>query len=227
MVDAGVSDLDYLKSRMRQSLADEDAASGSDEDTEDAVTEEGSGDDLEAAEGEDAAGSDEAGETAEAAVAGSDGVEGDTGALAESVSLLIAKCPCYAAASKWCMSGCRLCGRVLSIKSALAHVLHTEVPILAGSGDVTTGPAPQVVAASDAAATIIDTGRLFLRNLAYGTTEVTISSQVRNGLHCHLLECSPNHAHDGRTGCVCSQADLSELLQPFGNVTDVHLVLDK
>ena len=29
-----------------------------------------------------------------------------------------------------------------------------------------------MIEASDAAATIIDTGRLFLRNLAYGTTEV-------------------------------------------------------
>lgn len=63
---------------------------------------------------------------------------------------------------------------------------------VAGSGDA-AGPVPQVVAASEAAATIADTGRLFLRNLAYGATE----------------------------------ADLAELLRPFGDVTDVHLVLDK
>lgn len=139
VVDAGVSDLDYLKSRMKQAFQEEDddaAAAASDEEMSDEE------EDEEEAEGRDADGSDEAADTAEA-------TDADAG------------------------------------KDADADAERRR------SGEA-AGPAPQVVAASEAA-TIAGTGRLFLRNLAYGATE----------------------------------ADLAELLRPFGDVTDVHLVLDK
>ena len=88
MLDAGVSDLDYLKSRMRQSLANDAAASGSDDEGDDAN--EGSAYGLEEAEGEDAAGSDEAGETAEAAVGAVHPRDSEPGATAEGASPRVA-----------------------------------------------------------------------------------------------------------------------------------------
>jgi hypothetical protein len=66
VVDAGVSDLDYLKSRMRRSLADDAASSGSDDEAQDAYPDEGDGHDLEEAEGEDADSSEGAGEDVDA-----------------------------------------------------------------------------------------------------------------------------------------------------------------
>jgi hypothetical protein len=92
VLDAGVSDLDYLKSRVRQSLADDAAASGSDDDEAyDAAAEDGSAYGLEA-EAEDAAGSDEAGETAEAGVGAAHLQDSEPGATAGGASPLIADC---------------------------------------------------------------------------------------------------------------------------------------
>ena len=55
------------------------------------------------------------------------------------------------------------------------------------------GPAPQVTEACDAGEAIAETGRLFLRNLAYSATE----------------------------------ADLTALLAPYGELREVHLLLDR
>ena len=55
------------------------------------------------------------------------------------------------------------------------------------------GPAPHVTEASDAGEAIAETGRLFLRNLAYSATE----------------------------------GDLTALLVPYGELREVHLVLDR
>ena len=90
MLDAGVSDLDYLKSRMRQSLANDAAAAGSDDEDHNLAANEGSAYGLEEAEGEDAAGSDEAGETAEAAVGAVHPRDSEPGATAEGASPRVA-----------------------------------------------------------------------------------------------------------------------------------------
>ena len=63
---------------------------------------------------------------------------------------------------------------------------------LAASG-AAAGPAPHVTEASDAGEAIAETGRLFLRNLAYSATE----------------------------------AELTSLLAPYGELREVHLVLDR
>ncbi len=90
VLDAGVSDLDYLKSRMRQSLADDAAASDSDDEADDAASEDGSAGGQNEIDGEDAAGSDEAGETAEAAVSAANLQDNEPGATAE--GCLVAHC---------------------------------------------------------------------------------------------------------------------------------------
>ena len=63
---------------------------------------------------------------------------------------------------------------------------------VAASG-AAAGPAPHVTEATDAGEAIAETGRLFLRNLAYSATE----------------------------------DDLTALLAPYGELREVHLVLDR
>lgn len=82
VLDAGVSDLDYLKSRVRQSLTDDAAASDSDDEADDAAAEDGSAGGQNESDGEDAAGSDEAGETAEAAVGAANLQDTEPGTMA-------------------------------------------------------------------------------------------------------------------------------------------------
>jgi hypothetical protein len=104
VLDAGVSDLDYLKSRMRQSLADDAADLGSDDDeAHDAAAEDGSAYGLEA-EAEDAAGSDDAGETAEAAVGAAHLQDSEPGATAEGASLLGVDCGRQLRSSNGCQA---------------------------------------------------------------------------------------------------------------------------
>jgi hypothetical protein len=176
VVDAGVSDLDYLKSRMRQSLADEAAASGSDEDAQDAASGEGSGTELEEAEGEDVAGSDEAGETAQMASGPVDLEDGYPGAQAEVASrvLLLSDTAVTLMFGRLLLKLQHSAGSKQALAKCTCN-MKASLHVLAGA-DEATGPAPQVIAASEAAATIIDTGRLFLRNLAYGTTEVNMTA---------------------------------------------------
>lgn len=215
VIDVGVSDLDYLRSRMKSSFgADEavsgrgavaEAASGSSED-------EGSGggseEEVEEAE-PDAGGSDEAAETAEAADTDADDERrravlwlsrGSIDLLSGFLTGICMRWPRLRVArlSPSLVSA----GEVLPILEACSSGqcmgCITSPPdltvrtVYAGSGEG-AGPAPQVVQASETGAAIADTGRLFLRNLSYAATET----------------------------------DLTELLQPYGDVTEVHLVLDK